>query len=114
MVTYSNQAKMAVLDVKEDTLKKHGAVSEEVVREMAEGARQKLGSDFAIATSGVAGPDGGSEEKPVGTVWVSIAGPKKTLAKRLILGKSRERNIRISMLTTLNWLRQEIISGSFD
>jgi nicotinamide-nucleotide amidase len=114
MVTYSNKAKMAVLDVKEDTIKKHGAVSEEVVREMAEGARHKLGSDFAIATSGVAGPDGGSEEKPVGTVWVSIAGPKKTLSKRLNLGKSRERNIRISMLTALNWLRQEIISGSFD
>ncbi len=55
----------------------YGAVSEQVVREMAEGVRQKLRSDYAIATSGVAGPDGGSEEKPVGTVWVSIAGPKK-------------------------------------
>jgi len=114
MVTYSNNAKMTILDVKEENLEKYGAVSEQVVREMAEGVRKKLGSDFAIATSGVAGPDGGTEEKPVGTVWVSIAGKNKTLAKQLNLGKSRERNIRISMLTALNWLRQEIISGSFD
>ena len=114
MVTYSNNAKMTILDVKEENLEKYGAVSEQVVREMAEGVRKKLGSDFAIATSGVAGPDGGTEEKPVGTVWVSIAGKNKTLAKQLNLGKSRERNIRISMLSVLNWLRQEIISGSFD
>lgn len=114
MVTYSNEAKTAILGVNEETLEQHGAVSEEVVREMAEGVRARLSSDFAISTSGVAGPDGGSEEKPVGTVWVSIAGPNKTMAKRLNLGKSRERNIRISMLTVLNWLRQEIISGSFD
>ncbi len=114
MVTYSNQAKMTILGVKKETLDNYGAVSEQVVREMAEGVRQKLRSDYAIATSGVAGPDGGSEEKPVGTVWVSIAGPKKTLAKRLNLGKSRDRNIRISMLTVLNWLRQEIISGTFE
>ena len=114
MVTYSNESKIAVLGVRKETLENHGAVSEEVVREMAEGVRQKLGSDFAISTSGVAGPGGGSEEKPVGTIWVSIAGPGKTLSKRLKLGKSRERNIRISMLNVLNWLRQEIISGSFD
>lgn len=114
MVAYCNEAKMIMLDVKRESLKKYGAVSEQVVREMAEGVRRKLGSDFAISTSGVAGPDGGTEEKPVGTVWVSIAGKNKTLAKRLNLGKSRERNIRISMLTALNWLRQEIISGSFD
>jgi nicotinamide-nucleotide amidase len=114
MVTYSNEAKMIVLGVQKETLQNHGAVSEEVVREMAVGVKQKLGSDFAISTSGVAGPDGGSEEKPVGTVWVSIAGPNKTLAKRFKLGNSRERNIRISMLTALNWLRQEIISGTFE
>ncbi|MCZ4407521.1 competence/damage-inducible protein A [Cryomorphaceae bacterium 1068] len=114
MVTYSNQAKTIILGVKEESLEEYGAVSEQVVREMAEGVRQKLGSDYAIATSGVAGPDGGTEEKPVGTVWVSVAGPGKTLSKRLNLGKSRERNIRISMLSVLNWLRQEIISGTFE
>lgn len=114
MVTYSNEAKMTILGVKAQSLEKYGAVSEQVVREMAEGAREKLHTDFAIATSGVAGPTGGSEEKPVGTVWIAIAGRKKTLSKVLKLGKSRERNIRISMLTVLNWLRQEIISGSFE
>jgi nicotinamide-nucleotide amidase len=114
MVTYSNHAKTVILGVKEESLEEYGAVSEQVVREMAEGIRQKLGSDFAIATSGVAGPDGGTEEKPVGMVWVSVAGPEKTLSKRLNLGKSRERNIRISMLSVLNWLRQEIISGTFE
>jgi len=114
MVTYSNRSKTAILGVKQESLEKYGAVSEQVVREMAEGVRQKLGSDYAIATSGVAGPDGGTVEKPVGTVWVSIAGSEKTLAKKLNLGKSRERNIRISMLNALNWLRQEIISGTFE
>lgn len=114
MVTYSNQAKMKILDVKGESLKNYGAVSEQVVREMAEGVRDKLDVDFGIATSGVAGPDGGSDEKPVGTVWVAIAGRQKTLSKVLHLGKSRERNIRISMLSALNWMRQEIISGSFE
>jgi len=114
MVTYSNEAKKAILGVKEHTLMEYGAVSEEVVKEMAEGVRQKLHTDYSIATSGVAGPDGGSEEKPVGTVWIAIASANKTIAKRFNLGQSRSRNIRISMLSALNWLRQEIISGSFD
>jgi nicotinamide-nucleotide amidase len=114
MVTYSNEAKMVVLGVQEESLMKYGAVSEQVVREMAEGVRLKLQTDYAIATSGVAGPSGGTAEKPVGTVWVSIAGPNKTIVKCLNLGKSRSRNIRISMLSVLNWLRQEIISGSFE
>lgn len=114
MVTYDNKAKQVVLGVKDESLMNFGAVSEQVVREMAEGVRSKLGTDFAIATSGIAGPDGGSDEKPVGTVWLSIAGPNKTLAKVVHLGKSRERNIRISTLTVLNWLRREIISGTFE
>ncbi|MEM9051566.1 MAG: competence/damage-inducible protein A [Bacteroidota bacterium] len=114
MVTYSNEAKMTILGVKEQSLIDHGAVSEQVVKEMAEGVRKKLQTDYSIATSGVAGPDGGTEEKPVGTVWVAISGENKTFAKRLNLGRSRSRNIRISMLSALNWLRQEIISGSFD
>jgi len=114
LVTYSNRAKMSVLGVGEKSLRTHGAVSEQVVREMAEGARKKLEADYAIATSGVAGPDGGTEEKPVGTVWLAIAGPKKTVTRMLRLGRSRERNIRISMLTALNWLRTEIISGTFE
>jgi nicotinamide-nucleotide amidase len=114
MVAYANEAKQAILGVRKTTLDTYGAVSEAVVREMAEGARAKLKTDYAIATSGVAGPEGGTEEKPVGTVWLSIAGPGKTVAKVVRLGRSRERNIRISTLTVLNWLRNEIISGTFD
>jgi nicotinamide-nucleotide amidase len=81
---------------------------------MAEGARRKFRSDYAISTSGVAGPDGGSDEKPVGTVWVAIAGPKKTIAKKYNFGGSRSRNIAISALTALNWLRNEFISGELE
>ncbi len=70
-VTYSNAIKQSVLGVREDTLAQHGAVSEEVVREMALGALDRAGADYAIAVSGIAGPDGGSREKPVGTVWIA-------------------------------------------
>jgi nicotinamide-nucleotide amidase len=73
MVSYSNGAKEHLLDVKRDTLEQHGAVSEEVVREMAEGALSLSGADVAVAVSGIAGPDGGCEEKPVGTVWFAWA-----------------------------------------
>ncbi|GAB5445160.1 CinA family nicotinamide mononucleotide deamidase-related protein [Gymnodinialimonas sp.] len=70
-VTYSNAVKESVLGVQQSTLQQHGAVSEEVVVEMAEGALQRAGADYAIAVSGIAGPDGGSEDKPVGTVWLA-------------------------------------------
>ena len=71
-VTYSNQAKQSLLDVQEKTLEQHGAVSKETVEEMVTGALLKSGADVAIAVSGVAGPGGGSVEKPVGTVWIAI------------------------------------------
>ena len=71
-ITYSNKAKLKVLEVSKDSLLKEGAVSETVVKEMAEGALNKSGSDFAISISGIAGPSGGTEEKPVGTVCFGI------------------------------------------
>jgi nicotinamide-nucleotide amidase len=74
-ITYSNAEKIRQLGVRADTLESHGAVSEPAVREMALGARERFGSDFAVAVSGVAGPDGGSPDKPVGTVWLALAGP---------------------------------------
>ena len=75
LVTYSNEAKIAFLDVRAATLAAHGAVSEAVVREMAGGARSRTGADAALSVSGVAGPGGGSEAKPVGTVWLGFALP---------------------------------------
>lgn len=73
IVSYGNEAKKSVLGISAETLREHGAVSEAVVREMAEGVLRLSGADFAVAVSGVAGPGGGTEEKPVGTVWFAWA-----------------------------------------
>lgn len=89
VVAYSNEVKECALGVKHSTLEQHGAVSEETVREMAEGVRQRLGADYAIATTGVAGPDGGTPEKPVGTVWIAVASAAHTEAKLLQFGANR-------------------------
>ena len=86
-----------------------GAVSREVVIAMAEGARRKLGTDYAISTSGVAGPDGGTPEKPVGTVWIAVASPSGTEAKLLHLGPNRMRTIQMAAFNVLNMLRKELI-----
>lgn len=79
-VTYANAAKTQMLGVPEDLLASHGAVSEPVARAMAEGAKARSGTDYAISTTGVAGPDGGTAEKPVGTVWFGVSGPSGTQA----------------------------------
>ena len=89
VVAYSNEVKESVLGVKHSTLEAHGAVSEATVREMAEGVRTRLGADLAIATTGVAGPDGGTKEKPVGTVWIAVADTTHTEAKLLQFGANR-------------------------
>lgn len=81
-VTYSNQSKIEALGVRPESLAEHGAVSETVVREMAEGARSAGRADVAVATTGIAGPDGGTPEKPVGTVWIGLSGPEGTSAIR--------------------------------
>ncbi len=105
IVPYHNQFKEKVLGVKAETLKNKGAVSEETVREMAENVRSLYGSDFGLASSGVAGPDGGSEEKPVGTVWISCAGVDFTEAKKLQLTTDRMLNIQLTGVAVLNLLR---------
>ncbi len=89
VIAYSNEVKECALGVKHSTLEAHGAVSEETVREMVEGVRQRLGADLAIATTGIAGPDGGTPEKPVGTVWIAVASATRTEAKLLQFGANR-------------------------
>ncbi len=90
VVAYANEAKMNVLGVKEQTLKEFGAVSEQTVRQMAEGVRKLLHTDVAIATSGIAGPTGGTPDKPVGTVWIAWATPEGTTTECFHFGGDRE------------------------
>ena len=91
VVAYDNRIKEQVLGVKHDILEKYGAVSEQTVREMAEGVRTLMNTDYAIATSGIAGPTGGTPDKPVGTVWIAWATPKGTKAECYHFGVARER-----------------------
>jgi len=90
VVSYDNSVKEHLLGVPQEMIKTYGVVSEEVVRVMAESVRKQIGTDYAIATSGIAGPTGGSEEKPVGTVWMAWATPEGTIAECFHLGKLRE------------------------
>ena len=92
VVSYANSVKEGVLGVPSDILKNHGAVSSECVRAMAEGVRKLTGSDFSVATSGIAGPGGGSEEKPVGLVWVGVSSQKGTETYKLLFNSDRKRN----------------------
>jgi len=108
LIAYSNDIKIAELGVSEKVLADHGAVSEAVVTEMAMGARKRFGTEYAIATSGIAGPDGGTPEKPVGTTWIAIATPAGNHAFHYLMGDDRERNIRKTALQSLNLLRKAI------
>ena len=108
VVAYSNSVKENILKVKPETLNKFGAVSEAVVLEMASNVRKIFNTDYSIAVSGIAGPDGGTEEKPVGTTWIAIATPAKSFAKKFLFGDNRERNIVRTALTSLNMLRKEL------
>jgi nicotinamide-nucleotide amidase len=106
-VTYSNELKTGILGVREETLKQHGAVSEQCVLEMAAGARERAGADLAIATSGVAGPDGGTAEHPVGTVCVGLVGSNGIqAARRYQLRGNRDWIKILTGQVALDWLRR--------
>ena len=105
---YHNDVKRKVLGVEEAALAVHGAVSETVAKAMATGVRKRLGTDWAVSTTGIAGPDGGTPEKPVGTVWIAVAGPDGCRAERFQMGKDRQRNVQKTVLAALNLLRLRI------
>ncbi|MCH2225450.1 MAG: competence/damage-inducible protein A [Crocinitomicaceae bacterium] len=113
-VTYTNKLKQHLLDVREEDLKAVGAVSEEVVKQMAANGRVKLGVDYCLALSGIAGPNGGSIEKPVGTIWIALASKDKVITKQFLFGDQRDRNIRVSVLTALNMLRCELLEINYE
>jgi nicotinamide-nucleotide amidase len=110
-ISYSYELKESILGVKNETLWQYGAVSEETVTEMAEGALLNFKSDYAIAVTGIAGPDGGLPDKPVGTVWIAVASAKKTVKKKFTFGSKRQQNIErsaTSALFMLNTLLKDI------
>ncbi|WP_257669309.1 competence/damage-inducible protein A [Parapedobacter tibetensis] len=109
-VTYSNAMKIKLLDVKQQTLERHGAVSEETVREMALGAQANFKTDYAIAVSGIAGPDGGTPEKPVGLVWIAVAGKKGVIAREYQFGNDRLVNIERTSMAALFMLWQMLMA----
>lgn len=111
LITYSNQEKISLLNVSENTIALHGAVSMEVVSEMATNVRKLMNTDYGVAISGIAGPDGGTEEKPVGTVWIAVAGKNGLKARKYNFLKDRMTNIKVSAETALHMLRKELISA---
>lgn len=103
-VTYSNEAKCEFLGVLESDIEKFGAVSEPVVRQMAIGAKKRMNSDCAIATTGIAGPGGGTPQKPVGTVWIGIATPTTVFTQCFHFGSERAENINVASTTAMEML----------
>ncbi len=110
IISYTNEIKHELLGVETEILEKFGAVSEETIKQMANGVRKKLKTDIGLATSGIAGPTGGTAEKPVGTVWIALATENEIITKKLQLGGSREQNIHISALNLLNLLRKFLLN----
>jgi nicotinamide-nucleotide amidase len=108
VIAYHNAVKIRELNVRPETLQQYGAVSEATVKEMAENVRKKFGTDIGVATSGIAGPGGGTAEKPVGTIWIAYADKNKAVAKLLHYNKDRLLNIEYTALAVLNLVRQSL------
>lgn len=111
IVAYSNEIKHQVLTVNKETVEKYGAVSEQTVKEMVIGALKVLNIDVAISVSGIAGPGGGTEEKPVGTVWVAVGNKDRIVTECLRFGKDRNKNIQLTTTYGLNVLRKFLLAG---
>ncbi|MEI8135924.1 MAG: competence/damage-inducible protein A [Bacteroidota bacterium] len=111
IIPYTNEAKHELLQVDEAVFSSVGAVSKECVEQLAQNALLKFSSDYAIAVSGIAGPLGGTEDKPVGTVWIAVASKEKTLAFKFLFGDDRQRNIVMASQTALNLLRKLILNA---
>jgi len=107
-LTYAYEIKTSLLGIPQEMMTKHGAVSEEVVKAMAKNVREKLGSDYSISTSGIAGPTGGTPDKPVGTIWIAVASKDGVEAKMFQFGDNRERNIERTAQAALMMLRNSI------
>jgi len=107
---YSNLEKIKILNIKEETLKKYGAVSEETAIEMADGVRELMGTDYALSTTGIAGPSGGTDLKPVGLVWIGFSGKEKNYALSFKFGNNREVNIQRASQRALEILRRELLN----
>jgi nicotinamide-nucleotide amidase len=108
VVAYANEIKTGILQVSSEELEKNGAVSRVVVEQMAIGVRRLLKSDVAIATSGIAGPTGGTDEKPVGTVWIAVCSDDKVVSREFHFGALREQNIHRSTQAALLMLKEII------
>jgi nicotinamide-nucleotide amidase len=110
ILSYANQVKIDQLGVSEEILNTDGAVSEACIQAMAQGVQKRLGTTYALATSGIAGPDGGTVEKPVGTVWIALAHPTGVITRKLTLGGTRMQNIYLSSLACVNLLRRYLLN----
>ena len=108
VISYAYEIKETELGVPHDVILKHGAVSQQVVEQMAKAIREKYKTDYSISASGIAGPGGGTEEKPVGTVWVAVATPTKVVSEKFLFGNNRERNIQKTANVALNMLKKEL------
>jgi nicotinamide-nucleotide amidase len=106
VVAYQNEVKVQELGVSTDTLRDFGAVSQETVEEMAEGIRKKLNTDIGVGISGIAGPTGATEGKPVGTVWISVCTQDKSITRRFQFGTSRKRNVELATLNAFAMIKE--------
>lgn len=111
VIAYANEIKENILGVEKQTIKKYGTVSEQTVIEMGKSSLKKFDTDYSIACSGIAGPDGGTEQKPVGTVWIAVSSKQDISTQKLLLNDNRERNIQRSAIASLNILRKLILNN---